>query len=59
MNFIRRISSRKFIVFAIGTFALFFGKLNNTWEWILIAAIFVGSNTLDKLLFYKNNKKEA
>jgi hypothetical protein len=52
MNFIRRISSRKFIVWVVATVALFMDIITGI-QWVFVSAIWIGGNSIDKLIAFK------
>ena len=53
MKFINSMSSRKFLVFVIGSVFFSVGLLNQS-GWLIVASVYVGVNVLNKLV--DNNK---
>ncbi len=44
-KYVGRLWSRKLMVFAVGTVALYFGRLESS-EWIWVAGIYIGGQTV-------------
>ena len=49
MSFIKKISSRKFIVFVFACVAVALGYIDG-WQWVAVALIWVGGNSVDKYI---------
>lgn len=52
MKWYKRFTSRKFIVLAAGTALLYFNRLSG-WQWIALAVLWIGGNSLDKMIALK------
>lgn len=52
---LKKVRSRRFVVFVVGTVLIFLGKID-AYSFILLSAVYIGCGTVEKILAMRNGK---